>query len=137
MHKIDHIGLAVSDLTDALKFYQDTLGLKLEGIEEIADQQIKAAILQIGESKIELLEATSSGSPIAKFLEARGEGIHHIALQVSGLEQILHDLSSAGIRLIDNKPRAGAGGNKIAFIHPKSTYGVLLELCESEQAGEI
>ena len=102
-------------------------------VEEVAEQKIKAAIIPVGESKIELLEATSPDSPVAKFIASRGEGIHHIALQVSGLEQILSQLSDAGVKLIDSKPRIGAGGNKIAFIHPKSTNGVLLELCEPEQ----
>lgn len=133
MHKIEHIGIAVKDLNQALEFYQKTLGLTVMQVEEVAEQKIKAAIIPVGESKIELLEATSPDSPVAKFIASRGEGIHHIALQVSGLEQILSQLSDAGVKLIDSKPRIGAGGNKIAFIHPKSTNGVLLELCEPEQ----
>lgn len=133
MHKIEHIGIAVKNLSQALEFYQKTLGLTVVQVEEVADQKIKAAIIPVGESKIELLEATSPDSPIATFIANRGEGIHHIALQVSGLEQILSQLSDTGVKLIDSKPRIGAGGNKIAFIHPKSTNGVLLELCEPEQ----
>ncbi|HHY59971.1 MAG TPA: methylmalonyl-CoA epimerase [Clostridia bacterium] len=133
MAKIDHIGVAVKDLKEALTFYRDALGLELKGIEEVPDQKVKVAMIPVGESKIELLEATSADSPVAKFIANRGEGIHHIALQVKGLEEILSRLAAAGIKLIDEKPRLGAGGNKIAFIHPKSTNGVLLELCEPEQ----
>lgn len=136
MRKIDHIGIAVSNLENALKFYRDILGLEVKDIEEVPEQKIKAAIIPVGESKIELLEATSPDSPVAKFIDSRGEGIHHIALQVSGLEDILKGLAASGVRLIDKEPRIGAGGNKIAFLHPKSTNGVLLELCEPEQAGE-
>lgn len=136
MRKIDHIGIAVSNLENALKFYRDILGLEVKDIEEVPEQKIKAAIIPVGESKIELLEATSPDSPVAKYIDSRGEGIHHIALQVSGLEDILKGLAASGVRLIDKEPRIGAGGNKIAFLHPKSTNGVLLELCEPEQAGE-
>lgn len=136
MRKIDHIGIAVSSLESALEFYRDTLGLEVKDIEEVSEQKIKAAIIPIGESQIELLEATSPDSPVGKFIDSRGEGIHHIALQVSGLEAILKQLADSGVKLIDKEPRIGAGGNKIAFIHPKSTNGVLLELCEPQQAGE-
>jgi methylmalonyl-CoA/ethylmalonyl-CoA epimerase len=136
LRKIDHIGIAVSNLENALKFYRDILGLEVKDIEEVPEQKIKAAIIPVGESKIELLEATSPDSPVAKYIDSRGEGIHHIALQVSGLEDILKGLAASGVRLIDKEPRIGAGGNKIAFLHPKSTNGVLLELCEPEQAGE-
>lgn len=133
---IDHIGIAVKKLEDALEFYRDTLGLPVEGFEEVTEQKIKAAIIPLGESKIELVEATMEDSPIAKFIDSRGEGIHHIALRVTGIEKILAKLSAAGVRLIDKEPRIGVGGNKIAFIHPKDTNGVLLELCEPEQVGE-
>ncbi|HHW07410.1 MAG TPA: methylmalonyl-CoA epimerase [Clostridia bacterium] len=136
MSKIEHIGIAVKNLHEALSFYQNTLGLQVKAIEEVPEQKVKAAIIPVGESKIELLEATSSDSPIAKFIANRGEGIHHVALRVTGLEQLLDQLSAAGVKLIDEKPRIGAGGNKIAFIHPKSTNGVLLELCEPEQGCE-
>src|SRR5690606_25072165 len=115
MAKIDHIGVAVKDLKEALTFYRDALGLELKGIEEVPDQKVKVAMIPVGESKIELLEATSADSPVAKFIANRGEGIHHIALQVKGLEEILSRLAAAGIKLIDEKPRLGAGGNKIAF----------------------
>lgn len=136
MPKVDHIGIAVSQLETALQFYRDFLGLEVKTIEEVPDQKIKAAIIPVGESKIELLEATSPDSPVGKFIDSRGEGIHHIALQVTGLENILSNLAEKGVRLIDKEPRSGAGGNRIAFLHPKSTNGVLLELCEPEQAGE-
>lgn len=136
MRKVDHIGIAVSNLDTALQFYRDVLGMEVTTIEEVPEQKIKAAIIPVGESKIELLEATSPESPVAKFIDSRGEGIHHIALQVSGLESILSHLAEKGVRLIDKEPRIGAGGNKIAFLHPKSTNGVLMELCEPEQAGD-
>lgn len=136
MAKIEHIGIAVKDLDQALTFYRDALGLEVKGIEEVPDQKVKVAIISVGESKIELLEATSPDSPIAKFIANRGEGIHHLALRVKGLEGILSRLSAAGIKLIDEKPRIGASANKIAFVHPKSTNGVLLELCEPQQGSD-
>ena len=128
--KIDHIGIAVKNLDEQIHFYSDVLGLPLEKIETVPDQKVRVAIFPIGETRIELLEPTSNDSPIAKFLEKRGQGIHHIAYFVRDLEGNLEILEKKGIELIDKQPRIGAEGSKIAFLHPKSTYGVLIELCE-------
>ncbi|HHI01082.1 MAG: methylmalonyl-CoA epimerase [Thermococcus sp.] len=130
--KVDHIGIAVKNLEDAIKIWE-SLGLKVEEIEEVPDQKVRTAIFHAGETRIELLEATAEDSPIAKFIEKRGEGIHHIALGVDNIEEHLEKLKEKGFRLIDEKPRIGAGGAKIAFVHPKSVGGVLLELCEREE----
>ena len=130
--KVDHIGIAVKNLEDAIKIWEN-LGLKVEEIEEVPDQKVRTAIFHAGETRIELLEATAEDSPIAKFIEKRGEGIHHIALGVENIEEHLEKLKEKGFRLIDEKPRIGAGGAKIAFVHPKSVGGVLLELCEREE----
>ncbi len=127
---IDHIGIAVADLNQALAFYRETLGIPLVEIEEVADQQVRTAIFFTGTGRLELLEATSPTSPIAKFIAKRGEGIHHLALRVDDLRAKLAELTAAGIQLIDKEPRIGAGGHLIAFVHPKATGGVLLELCE-------
>lgn len=129
--KIDHVGIAVKNLEEAIKVWEG-FGLKVDEIEEVPDQKVRTAIIHVGESRIELLEATSEDSPIAKFIEKRGEGIHHIALGVDNIEEHLEKLKEAGYRLIDEKPRIGAGGAKIAFVHPKSVTGVLLELCQRE-----
>ncbi|WP_054840430.1 methylmalonyl-CoA epimerase [Thermococcus sp. JCM 11816] len=130
--KIDHVGIAVKNLEEAIKVWEG-LGLKVDEIEEVPDQKVRTAIIHVGgESRIELLEATSEDSPIAKFIEKRGEGIHHIALGVDNIEEHLEKLKEAGYRLIDEKPRIGAGGAKIAFVHPKSVTGVLLELCQRD-----
>ncbi|MCD6373455.1 MAG: methylmalonyl-CoA epimerase [Thermococcus sp.] len=129
--KIDHIGIAVANLEEAIKVWEG-LGLKVEEIEEVPDQKVKTAIIHVGESRIELLEPTAEDSPIAKFLAKRGEGIHHIALGVDNIEEHLEKLKEAGYRLIDEKPRIGAGGAKIAFVHPKAVTGVLLELCQRD-----
>ena len=128
--KVDHIGIAVKSIEEARKFYEEVLGLKVTGIEEVEDQKVKTAFIPIGESEIELLESTSEDGPVAKFIEKRGEGIHHIALQVDDIEKALEELKGKGVKLIDEVPRYGAGGAKIAFVHPKSTNGVLLEFCE-------
>lgn len=130
--KVDHIGIAVKNLEDVIKIWE-SLGLKVEEIEEVPDQKVRTAIFHAGETRIELLEATAEDSPIAKFIEKRGEGIHHIALGVDNIEEHLEKLKEKGFRLIDEKPRIGAGGAKIAFVHPKSVGGVLLELCEREE----
>ena len=130
--KVDHIGIAVKNLEDAIKIWEN-LGLKVEEIEEVPDQKVRTAIFHAGETRIELLEATAEDSPIAKFIEKRGEGIHHIALGVDNIEEHLEKLKEKGFRLIDEEPRIGAGGAKIAFVHPKSVGGVLLELCEREE----
>lgn len=128
--KIDHLGIAVKDLAQATKFYQEVLGLELKGTEVVEEQMVNVAMLKIGESKIELLEPTCEDSPIAKTIEKRGEGIAHVAFQVDNIEETLTQLKAGGARLIDETPRIGAGGVRVAFVHPKSTYGVLVELCE-------
>ncbi len=128
--KINHIGIAVKNIETATPFYRDVLGMTFEGTEEVAEQKVRVAFLQIGESRIELLEPTSPDSPVAKFLEKNGEGIHHIAYEVDDLEAALADLQAKDVRLIDQTPRKGAHGASIAFIHPKSSGGVLTELCQ-------
>jgi len=130
VEKIDHIGIAVESIEKWIGFYRDVLGLEFAGSEEVPEQKVKVAFLTIGDSKIELLEPTSEDSPIAKFLEKRGSGVHHIALQVDDIEAAIARHHDAGAKLIDNKPRIGAHNMKIAFIHPKASGGVLLELCE-------
>ena len=127
--KIDHVGIAVSDLDKAKKFYQDVLGIKVTATEEVEEQKVITAFLPLGDSEIELLASTAPDGPIARFIEKRGEGIQHIALRVDNIDAALERLKTAGVRLIDEKPRRGAGGTKIAFIHPKATGGVLLEIC--------
>ena len=127
--KIDHVGIAVKNLEEAIKVWEG-LGLKVDEIEEVPDQKVRTAIIHVGESRIELLEPTAGDSPIAKFIAKRGEGIHHIALGVDDIEKHLEELKAKGYRLIDEKPRIGAGGAKIAFVHPKAVTGVLLELCQ-------
>ena len=130
--KIDHVGIAVKNLEEAIKVWEG-LGLKVDEIEEVPDQKVRTAIIHIGESRIELLEPTAEDSPIAKFIVKRGEGIHHIALGVTNIEEHLRELKERGYRLIDEEPRIGAGGAKIAFVHPKAVTGVLLELCERKE----
>jgi methylmalonyl-CoA/ethylmalonyl-CoA epimerase len=128
--RIAHLGIAVKNWDEQVALYRDVLGLKLVCIEEIPDQQVRVAMFQVGESHIELLSPLSPSSPIAKFLEKHGEGIHHVAYATSGLEQALLDLDAKGVDLIDKTPRSGAHGAKIAFLHPRSTFGVLTEMCE-------
>jgi methylmalonyl-CoA/ethylmalonyl-CoA epimerase len=128
--KIDHIGIAVKNLKKQIRFYNDVLGIECTGIEEIADQKVKVAMFPLGDVRIELLEPTSPDSPIARFMEKKGEGIHHIAFQVEDLKGQLMKFEEKDIRLIDQEPRVGAGGHKIAFLNPLSTFGVLTELCE-------
>ncbi len=129
IRKIDHVGIAVKSLDEAVKTYK-ALGFEVEEIEEVEEQKVKVAMLPAGESRVELLEATSPDSAIAKFIDSRGEGIHHIAINVENIEEALKKAKEAGLRLIDEKPRIGAGGKKVAFVHPKSTHGVLLEFVE-------
>ncbi len=129
IRKIDHVGVAVKSLEEAVKTYE-ALGFEVEEIEEVAEQKVRVAMLPAGESRVELLEATSEDSAIAKFISSRGEGIHHIAINVENIEEALNKAKEAGLRLIDEKPRIGAGGKKVAFVHPKSTHGVLLEFVE-------
>jgi len=130
VEKIDHIGIAVDSIEKWLGFYKDILGLEYTGSEEIAEQKVRVAFLTIGESQIELLEPTSDDSPIAKFIETRGGGIHHIAVKVDDIDEALARHHEAGARLIDSEARIGAHNMRIAFIHPKASGGVLLELCQ-------
>ncbi|MGE5559535.1 MAG: methylmalonyl-CoA epimerase [Chloroflexota bacterium] len=128
IEKIDHVGIAVKSIDEALKVYRDVLGIQVKELEQMPTQ--KLAMLPVGESMVELLEAITPDAAVAKFIESRGEGIHHIALRVDNIEQALAEAKAAGLRLIDETPRTGAGGSKIAFIHPKSVYGVMIELVE-------
>lgn len=128
--KINHIGIAVKNIETSTPFYRDVLGMNFEGTEEVAEQKVRVAFLQIGESRIELLEPTAPDSPVAKFLEKNGEGIHHIAYEVDNLEATLAELLAKGVRLIDQTPRKGAHGASIAFVHPKASGGVLTEICQ-------
>lgn len=130
LQKIEHIGIAVRDLGESIRYYEEVLGLKCYKIEEVEDQQVKTAFLKIGETKIELLESTTPDGPVAKHIEKRGEGFHHIAYAVDDLRAALREAESKGMQLIDREPRKGAEGLNIAFLHPKSTRGVLTELCE-------
>ncbi|KXB35808.1 methylmalonyl-CoA epimerase [Bacteroidales bacterium KA00251] len=127
---IEHIGIAVKSIEEALPFFENVLGLKCYAIEEVKDQRVKTAFLRIGESKLELLEPTSEDSPIAKFIEKRGEGIHHLALCTPDAAPALREVEEKGGRLIDKEPRKGAEQLNIGFVHPKSTHGILLELCD-------
>ena len=131
---IEHIGIAVKSIDEALPFYENVLGLKCYNIEEVADQKVRTAFFMIGQTKIELLESTDPEGPVGKFIEKRGEGIHHIAFAVDQIEDKLRKAEAAGIRLIDSTPRKGAEGLSIAFLHPKSTFGVLTELCEDKNS---
>lgn len=130
--KIDHIGIAVKNLDESLKFYQDILGLECTGTEVVKEQKVKVAFLPIGDSEVELLQSISEDGPIAKFIEKKGEGIQHIAYRVDNIEKAIKEMKLKGIRMIDDEPRYGAGGARIAFCHPKSTGGVLVELSERE-----
>jgi len=125
---LDHIGIAVGDLSQALAFYRDALGLEVEPPEEVASQRVRAHFVPVGEATLELLEPTAPDSPIAKFIEKRGPGVHHVTLRVDDIREALARLKARGIRLIDESPRAGAEGALIAFVHPASTHGVLVEL---------
>lgn len=128
--KINHIGIAVHSLDETLPLYRDTLDMPFHGIEEVAEQKVRVAMLGIGESKIELLEPSSLDSPIAKFLEKNGSGIHHIAYEVDDIIAAILQMKECGVRMIDEAPRNGAHGSLIAFLHPKSSNGVLTELCQ-------
>jgi methylmalonyl-CoA/ethylmalonyl-CoA epimerase len=125
---LDHIGIAVGDLSQALAFYRDALGLEVEPPEEVASQRVRAHFVPVGEAALELLEPTSPDSPIAKFIEKRGPGVHHITLRVDDIQEALARLKARGVRLIDEQPRPGAEGALIAFVHPAGTHGVLVEL---------
>lgn len=126
---IEHIGIAVKSLSDSIPYYEEVLGLKCYSVEEVVDQKVKTAFFMVGQTKIELLEATSEESPIAKFIEKKGEGIHHLAFAMEDVAEALTHAESKGIQLIDKQPRQGAEGLMIGFLHPKSTGGVLTEFC--------
>ena len=127
---IEHIGIAVKNIDESIKYYENILGLKCYQVEEVRSQKTKTAFFLIGQTKIELLESLEPLSPIARFIENKGEGVHHIAFGVKNLKEALNEAESKGIQLIDNEPKRGAEGLNIAFLHPKSTRGVLTELCE-------
>ncbi len=127
---IDHIGVAVKSIDQAGKFYTEILGLGIEDVENVAEQKVNVAFIPITDSEVELLESTDPDGPVAKYIDSRGEGVQHIAFRVENIEEALEELKERGVRLIDQAPREGAGGAKIAFIHPKETNGVLVEICE-------
>ena len=130
LEKIDHLGVAAKDLNAVRAFYTEKLGMTCVGEEVVAEQKVRVAFLPLGETNIELLESTASDGPIAKFLDQKGEGVHHVAIRVTNITDALAALKAKGVRLIDEQPRIGAHGAKIAFIHPKESNGVLIELCE-------
>ncbi len=129
---IEHIGIAVNSLEEAIPYYEGMLGLKCYAVEEIADQKVKTAFFMVGQTKIELLESTDPEGPVGKFIEKKGQGIHHLAFAVDNVDKSLNELEEKGVRLIDKNPRKGAEGLNIGFLHPKSTLGVLTEICGEE-----
>ncbi|MBP9016388.1 MAG: methylmalonyl-CoA epimerase [Paludibacteraceae bacterium] len=129
--KIEHIGIAVKSLDTAIPFFENVMGLKCYAVEEVVDQKVKTAFFKVGETKIELLESTDPEGPVGKFIEKKGEGVHHVAFAVDNVQEALNEASENGVMLIDKQPRKGAEGLNIAFLHPKSTFGVLTELCEN------
>jgi methylmalonyl-CoA/ethylmalonyl-CoA epimerase len=130
---VEHIGFAVKNLDEAISYYENVLGLKCYAVEEVKDQKVKTAFFKIGQTKIELLESTDPEGPVGKFIEKRGEGVHHIAFSVKNLPEKLKEVEQKGIQLIDKVPKKGAEGFEIAFLHPKSTFGVLTEFCEHKK----
>ncbi|MFO7495864.1 MAG: methylmalonyl-CoA epimerase [Desulfobacterales bacterium] len=128
--KIDHLGIAVTSIEEGQRFWQGVLGLNFEGTETVAEQKVTTAFFPVGESEVELLMSTAPDGPVAKYIEKKGPGIQHVAFRVENIEAALEELKAKGIQLIDQTPRKGAGGAKIAFLHPKATNGVLVELCE-------
>ena len=130
IQKIDHLGIAVSSIESGKKFWQDVMGLELEGTETVEEQKVTTAFMPVGESEVELLESTSPDGPIAKYIEKRGAGLQHVAFRVENIDEALAELKEKGVKLIDQTPRNGAGGARIAFLHPKATGGILVELCE-------
>ncbi|MBE0650441.1 MAG: methylmalonyl-CoA epimerase [Bacteroidales bacterium] len=130
---IEHIGIAVKSLEEAIPFYENVLGLKCYNIEEVKDQKVKTAFFKVGQTKIELLESTDPEGAVGKFIEKKGEGLHHMAFAVKNIENCLDEAQNKDVKLIDLKPRKGAEGLNIAFLHPKSTFGVLTEFCESQE----
>ena len=130
--KIDHLGIAVNSIEDGKNFWSDVLGLKFEGAETVDTQKVTTAFFPVGESEVELLESTAPDGPVAKFIEKKGTGFQHVAFRVANIDAALQELKDKGIQLIDQVPRIGAGGAKIAFLHPKATGGVLVELCQRD-----
>ncbi len=130
--KIDHLGIAVNSIEDGQQFWTGVLGLPFEGSETVETQKVTTAFFPVGESEVELLESTAPDGPIAKYIEKKGPGIQHVAFRVADIEAALQELKDAGVKLIDETPRIGAGGAKIAFLHPKATNGVLVELCQRD-----
>ena len=130
---IEHIGIAVNSIEEARSYFEEVLGFKCYAIEEVADQKVKTAFFQVGQTKIELLEATSEESPVAKFIEKRGQGIHHLAFAVDSASNALSEAAEKGVTLIDNQSRGGAEGLNIGFLHPKSTFGILTEFCSKNK----
>ncbi|MFP5211994.1 MAG: methylmalonyl-CoA epimerase [Acidobacteriota bacterium] len=130
--RVDHIGIAVNSIAEVKKLYSDVLGLEHHGSETVAEQKVTTAFFPVGDTEIELLESTAPDGPIAKYLEKKGEGVQHIAFRVENIEEALAELKAKGVKLIDEVPRRGAGGAKIAFLHPKSTFGVLVELSQRD-----
>jgi len=130
--KIDHLGIAVNSIDDGKDFWSGVLGLEFEGAETVAEQKVTTAFFPVGESEVELLESTAPDGPVAKYIEKRGQGIQHVAFRVENIDEALAELKEKGVKLIDQEPRIGAGGAKIAFLHPKATAGVLVELCQRD-----
>ena len=130
IQKIDHLGIAVSSIESGKKFWQDVMGLELEGTETVEEQKVTTAFMSVGESEVELLESTSPDGPVAKYIEKKGAGLQHVAFRVENIDEALSELKEKGVKLIDQTPRNGAGGARIAFLHPKATGGILVELCE-------
>jgi methylmalonyl-CoA/ethylmalonyl-CoA epimerase len=128
--KIDHLGIAVNSIDDGKNFWSEVLGLKFEGAETVSEQKVKTAFFPVGESEVELLESTAPDGPVAKFIEKKGQGFQHVAFRVANIDEALAELKEKDIQLIDQVPRIGAGGARIAFLHPKATGGILVELCE-------
>lgn len=128
--KIDHLGIAVNSIEDGKNFWSEVLGLEFEGAETVKEQKVKTAFFPVGESEVELLESTAPDGPVAKFIEKKGQGFQHIAFRVANIDEALEELKAKNIQLIDQQPRIGAGGARIAFLHPKATGGILVELCE-------
>ncbi len=130
--KIDHLGIAVNSIDEGKNFWSGVLGLDFEGAETVAEQKVTTAFFPVGESEVELLESTAADGPVAKYIEKRGQGIQHVAFRVENIDEALAELKEKGVQLIDQQPRIGAGGAKIAFLHPKATNGVLVELCQRD-----
>jgi len=128
--KIDHLGIAVNSINDGQNFWSDILGLEFEGAETVEEQKVKTAFFPVGESEVELLESTAPDGPVAKFIEKKGQGFQHVAFRVANIDEALEELKAKDVQLIDQTPRIGAGGARIAFLHPKATGGILVELCE-------